>query len=706
MKTTTYQTPSSIHNLSLDRNTKTIQFLRELGVLAKEETDPLTFIRSVCSLLVNLQQYKNAWCVLFNGNGEIVSHGAVGLSRSLTALVGRLQQSNLPCCAGKALAHRNTVFMEGPSAICRFCALSDECEDSCAYCSCLTYGSRVYGVLSVAISSNSPTYQEEMMFLETVAANVSLMLHAAETEKDKIDADRNRKESQQQLELALKGANLGLWDWNLLTGDVRFSGQWPEILNCLPDGTEFQINSWDSLIHPGDMPRVETVLKDHIEGKTPFYESEHRLKTRTGEWKWVLDRGRIVEFENDGTPVRATGTILDISARKMSEEERENLEVQLRQAQKIESIGRLAGGIAHDLNNLLSPIIGYSEMVLFEIPEDEPMFEDVAQIREAAHRAKELTQQLLAFSRKQVLRMKAVDLNEIVLDSKSMLRRLIREDIKVDFEIQPEIGSVMADSTQIQQILMNLALNAGDSMPNGGKMTIGTSNVFLDEEFQKHHPVIDVGDYVLLSVSDVGIGMDEETISRIFEPFYSTKEKGRGTGLGLATVYGIVKQHGGYIWAYSEPEQGSIFKVYLPRTKNKTSKRQALTSKPVSAYGSERILVVEDEHAVRKLTCKILRKQGYDILEAESATHALQYAANPENPIQLLLTDIVMPDMNGKELYTNIQKIRPEVKVLYMSGYTNDVIAHHGILDKGIRFLQKPFSVDRLTKKIRKALDE
>lgn len=706
MKNITYQTRATASLPRTGRKMTTIEFLRDLGMLSNRDTDPLALIQYACSRLVNVLGYQNAWCVLFDKKGEIVSHAGAGLQHSLIQLVGKLQQSNLPLCAGEALARRNTVFLEGPSAICHFCPLVNECKNSSAYCSCLTYDSRVFGVLTVATASNQPFRTDERMFMETVAGHLSLHLHALETHKEKVEANQIRMESEKQLELALKGANLGLWDWNLISGEVSFSGQWPEILNVAEGGPSLQINSWDSLIHPEDMPRVERVLQAHIDGKTNFYESEHRLKTRTGDWKWVLNRGRIVACDKYGDPSRATGTILDISARKISEEERENLEIQLRQAQKIESIGRLAGGIAHDLNNLLSPIIGYSEMALFEIPEDDPLYEDIAQIRDAANRAKELTQQLLAFSRKQILRMTAIDLNEIVLESKNILRRLIREDIKMDFHLAPDIGSVMADASQIQQILMNLALNASDAMPNGGSMTIATSKVFLDEDFQQHHPVVDIGEYALLAVSDVGIGMDEETISRIFEPFYSTKAKGRGTGLGLSTVYGIVKQHGGYIWADSTPSSGSTFRVYLPHAGTHAQKRSAPAGTLENAYGCERILVVEDELAVRRLTCKILRKQGYDVIEADSATDALQYAENPENAINLLLTDIVMPDMNGKELYSNIHKLRPDIKVLYMSGYTNDVIARHGILDKGIRFLQKPFSVDKLTKKIRKALDE
>lgn len=387
------------------------------------------------------------------------------------------------------------------------------------------------------------------------------------------------------------------------------------------------------------------------------------------------------------------------------EAEGKKLQAQLLQSQKMESVGRLAGGIAHDFNNILVPIIGYVELGMMKLSPDDKLYNDLERVREAADRAAGLTQQILAYSRKQILEMKPTDLNELVVDFTRMLRRIIGEDIELQTFLSPSLQLIMADKGQLGQILMNLAVNARDAMPKGGQLTIETNNVFLDEKYGEKHIGMQSGPYVLVAVSDTGHGMNAETQEHIFEPFFSTKEQGAGTGLGLATVFGIVKQHQGSIWVYSEPGNGTTFKIYLPQIANLEQIVEAANIiEPNSFYGTETVLVVEDEAMVRNLVCETLESYGYEVLEAKHPNEGLQYAGTHQTPIHLLLTDVIMPQMNGRELYQKVKQVRPKTKVLYMSGYTDNVIVHHGILEEGVYFLQKPFAIRNLMQKVKMAL--
>jgi len=382
------------------------------------------------------------------------------------------------------------------------------------------------------------------------------------------------------------------------------------------------------------------------------------------------------------------------------------LEQQLRHAQKMEAVGRLAGGIAHDFNNLLMVISGYCEFLLERIGSDPAVRGPAQEIAKAANRATALTRQLLAFSRKQMLTPKVLDLNAIVTDNLRMLTRLIGEDIDLVMIPGGTLGMVKADPGQVEQVIMNLAVNARDAMPKGGKLTIETANVSLDENYVRIHAPAAPGDYIMLSVSDTGMGMDSETQTHIFEPFFTTKGP-KGTGLGLSTVYGIVKQSGGYIWVYSEPGRGTSFKVYLPRV---AATEEVISPQPPVAItdiarGNETILLVEDEATVRHLTRDYLRTQGYNVLEAADPAVALQLTIAHSGPIHLLLTDVIMPGMNGRELAQQVCSVRPETRVLYMSGYTENAIGHNGTLEPGINLLQKPFTLPSLKAKVREALD-
>jgi signal transduction histidine kinase/ActR/RegA family two-component response regulator len=393
-----------------------------------------------------------------------------------------------------------------------------------------------------------------------------------------------------------------------------------------------------------------------------------------------------------------------LNQRKQTEEALRQSEDHLRQAQKMEAVGRLAGGVAHDFNNLMTVIMGRTELLLSRLEENEILSRNAEEIKRTAERAVSLTQQLLAFSRKQVLTPKVLDLNTVVANMERMLRRLIGEDIDLATVLGPALDRIKADPSQLEQVIMNLVINAADAMPSGGRLTIETTNTYLDQGYARNHPSVLPGSYVMLAVSDNGTGMDADTQARIFEPFFTTKGQGKGTGLGLATVYGIVKQSGGYIWVYSEPGWGTTFKIYLPRVADVVVVPEPLPE-PGRVHGSETILLVEDEAGVRELTREILQVQGYTVLEAQHGPGALEVCRQYPGTIDLMVTDVVMPQMSGPELSEQAALVRPSMKVIYISGYADRAIVRHGLLEADTIYLQKPFTPDALARKVREALD-
>ncbi len=425
-------------------------------------------------------------------------------------------------------------------------------------------------------------------------------------------------------------------------------------------------------------------------------EQESRIQTKSGREKTV--EASVFSITGDA------GQVLCIVAIVRDISERRRLQVQLQQAAKMEAVGRLAGGVAHDFNNLLNVIIGYSELMLERRNSGEFLERGAREIRKAADRAAGLTRQLLAFSRQQVLEPKVLDLHDIISEMKDLLLRMLGEDVELVVTPAEGLGRVRADPGQIGQVIMNLAANSRDAMPHGGRFMVETANVAVDEAFAAEHANMPPGSYVLLSVTDTGSGMTSEIRSHIFEPFFTTKEKGKGTGLGLATVYGIVKQSGGYIWVYSEPERGATFKVYLPRVDGLPERSQPAAAPAASCRGSETLLVVEDEEGVRILVRDYLRMNGYTVLEAGHGAEALRIACEHSGEISLMITDVIMPGMNGRELAERMAILRPAMKVLYMSGYAETAVYRKGVLEPGAPFLQKPFGPPDLGRKVRDVL--
>jgi two-component system cell cycle sensor histidine kinase/response regulator CckA len=426
----------------------------------------------------------------------------------------------------------------------------------------------------------------------------------------------------------------------------------------------------------------------------------------------TIGEERAIESLKDGATDYVVKDRLGSLASKVSRAIREvkeraehrRLEQQLRQAQKMEAVGRLAGGIAHDFNNLLTVINGYSQLISARLPAGDSTRADAEEIQKAGDRAAALTRQLLAFSRKQIMAPVVLNLNRIVSEMEKMLRRLIGEDIELVTSLDPGLGNVKADSGQIEQVIMNLAVNARDAMIHGGKLTLETANVTLDEGFARDHAGAHIGPHAMLGVSDTGVGMDQETQSHLFEPFFTTKEQGKGTGLGLSTVYGIVKQTGGSIWAYSEPGQGTTFKIYLPRVDDPADSSKPTKRREQLPRGTETILLVEDAEGVRNLIRQVLTQNGYTLLAAEDGEQAFKLVEQHAGPIHLLLTDIVLPRMGGPEIAHRLRALRPGIGVLFTSGYTDRGVVENGVLESGIAFLQKPFAADELRRRVREVL--
>jgi len=505
------------------------------------------------------------------------------------------------------------------------------------------------------------------------------------------------RDNAERTAFALDAARIGVWEMDLGGEQLVWLDGMSQVTGFPPAEFPRTAEAFLDLVEPDDRSKLREGLAAVITDRGSF-EFQCRMRGPDGALRWLEGKGRV--FDDLDAPARILGVAIDITARKQLEE-------QFLQSQKIEAVGRLAGGVAHDFNNLLLAISGYAEMVADRLGPLHPSAVHVQKIWKAADSAASLTRQLLAFSRRQVLQPQVIDLNEIVRNVGSLLERLIGEEIRLETRLTTSLERVSADPGQMEQVVMNLVVNARDAMPGGGRLTIETANVDLDEHYVAKHSGATAGPHVLLAISDTGVGMEESVQRRLFEPFFTTKERGKGTGLGLATIYGIVKQSGGSIWVYSEPGRGSCFKVYLPVAAASPAEPEHLQglSAAGATRGTETILVVEDQPEVRAVTCEMLHARGYTVLEAASGAEAIAIGRQHGRQIDVLLTDVVMPEMSGRQAASLLQRDRPGLRVIYTSGYTDDTIVHHGVLDPGLAFLQKPFSAEALSQKIRDVMD-
>ena len=518
-------------------------------------------------------------------------------------------------------------------------------------------------------------------------------------------AEEALRKSEERFRLAMEATKDGLWDWDILTGQVYYSPGYWSMLGYDAASQPRSAEAWIDIVHPDDREAVLAANDDCIANRSDSFVLEYRMRTSSGEWKWIQERGTAVVRDDQGRARRMIGTHIDITERKHAEEERERLKGQLLQAQKMEAVARLAGGVAHDFNNMLAVIQGHAELALMRMGPDDPSFRHFSAIRDTANRSAELTQQLLAFARKQVITPIALDLNKAVESMLKMLRRFLGEDIDLKWNPKKGLWTIKADPTQIDQIVADLCINARDAISGVGTIIVATDNCSIDREYCATHAGFLPGDFVRITVSDNGCGMDKQMLSQIFEPFFTTKELGKGTGLGLATVYGAIRQNEGFVNVYSELGQGSVFSIYFPRYLGESQQKPVDSKAGTTAGGHETILLVEDELVILETVTDMLEQLGYTVLAASIPNEAIQLARQHPEKIDLLLTDVIMPQMNGRDLANQLLAGQPWMKCLFMSGYTADIIAYQGKLDEDVHFIQKPFSLSTLATKIRQTLE-
>ena len=665
-----------------------LKAIRKVNEIIGEANDPRDLIRRTCYSLTETRGYYNAWIALFDEIGELSATAEAGLGEAFASMVEFLKDSGVGECGRGVMGQPGVHVVEDPAAACIECPLAPKYVGRSGMGTRLEGHGKVYGILTVSISREFAFDIEEQELLEEVAGDIGLALY-------NLDLKEERKRAEEKYRTLFEDSRDAIY---VTTRNGLFTDANQSFFALFGYTREeiAAINARQLYVNPDDRHR----FWEEIEQKGYVKDFEVKLKKKDGTGMDCLLTAT-VQRADDGNIFGYQGITRDVT-------EHRNMEEQLRQAQKMEAIGVLAGGVAHDFNNILTTIIGNASLALMEVGKGDPLRKEIEEIREAGERAASLTRQLLAFSRKQIIQPEILDLNGLLTGIEKMLGRLIGEDVELLTIPGPELWQVEVDPGQMEQVIMNLVINARDAMPKGGKLTIETVNVDLERNYFRKHGIKEgqPGPYVMLAVSDTGIGIDKETRKHIFEPFFTTKGVGKGTGLGLSTVYGIVKQNNGFVWVYSEPGQGTTFKVYLPNTEGDVASEKEEQHPATGLGGSETVLIVEDDDSLRRLSQRTLQQHGYRVLEAENGEDALRVSEAHDGSIDLLITDVVMPKMGGKETAEGLQPLYPQMKVIYMSGYTDNAIARHGVLAPGLNFLEKPFSLEALARKVREVLDQ
>jgi len=716
-----------------------IRAIRNVNQLIIKIKDRERLLQCACDNLINIQGYNSAWIALIEGDGRYITAAQAGAGNGFTAMVDGLKRGELTRCMRKAVDQSGVLVVTDQAVECGDCRLVGIYAGEARLIARLEHEGRIYGFITVTVSVGMAVDDEERSLFDEVAGDIAFALHNMELEEEHKKADEALLESESRYKhlyfmTRLMCDNLPDLIWTK-DSENRFifanKACCEKLLNAKdtdePIGkTDMYFANRERESHP-ENPEYHTFGEMCTESDLAILETKKPLRfDEFGNLKGKFvyhDVYKAPFWDKKGNLIGTVGCARDITRekqieedRKQAEEEKKKLEAQLRQSQKMEAIGTLAGGIAHDFNNLLTAIIGNAELALMDVIKDESLRKKIDEIKKAGGKAASLTRQILAFSRKQIVQPKILDINELLTDIEKMLGRLIGEDIELLTIPAPALWQVKIDPGQIEQVIMNLAINAKDAMstyadsaagrPQGGKLIIKTANTDLNENYFCERGIEGEksGHYVMLTVSDTGKGMDKEIQEHIFEPFFTTKEVGKGTGLGLSTIYGIVKQNDGFIWVYSEPGKGTTFKVYLPRVKGDMEPEEKEQTSVAELGGSETVLIVEDDDSLRNLAQKALRQHGYKVLVAENGENALKVGKEHDGQIDLMITDVVMPKMGGREAAERLQLLYPQMKVIYMSGYTDNAIVHHAVLEPGLNYFEKPFTPEGLARKVREAL--
>ncbi|MCF8128127.1 MAG: transporter substrate-binding domain-containing protein [Deltaproteobacteria bacterium] len=681
-----------------------LRAIRDINQLIVREREMQNLIKEGCRLLVANRGYPSAMIVLTDHKDRPFAWAMEGLAAASKELAGKLEDGSLPPCCQPAGFERDVFLVEEKQAVCVKCPIAETCSESQSVCAPLIHEKENFGYVVLAAEKELEVDEEERSLFTEMAGDLAYAISVMKIEEARKQGEAALHESESRFRLFAELAPVGIVISDEEEKTLYTNSKFTELFGYTIDDMPYAEDWWKLAYPDGTIrTRVQQEWKAAMEitkkTRAEITPMEHPVTCKDGSV-------RHIDFRMATTGNLNIIVFNDITKRKESEIEHEKLQSQLLQAQKMESVGRLAGGVAHDYNNMLSVITGYAELAIDKIAPEDPLQADLQEILSAARRSVDITRQLLAFARQQTIDPKVLDLNETVESMLKLLRRLIGEDIDLSWEPGPGLWPVKIDPSQLDQILANLCVNARDAISDVGKITIETDNVYFDKEYCEDHAGFIPGEYVLLAVSDDGRGMDKKTLDRIFEPFFTTKDVGKGTGLGLPMIYGIVKQNEGFINVYSEPEKGTTFRIYFPRDAEAPRRIETDMAEEIPLGSGETVLIVEDEVSILKLTQIILERFGYKVLATPNPQEAMIRVKEHPGEVHLLITDVVMPEMNGRDLAEKLLIEYPNLKILFMSGYTANVIAHRGVLDEGVHFIQKPFSNRDFAVKVCEALEK